>query len=462
MPSRHSSSRRNFLKGAGLAGAASVFSGACSSSDRPRIAKNLIFMVADGMGVGTLSYAHHWQLRHRGRALEWMQLLQRPGVRRAFQETASASSPVTDSAAAGSAWGCGQRVNNRSINFSTDGQALKPIFMYAKEAGKATGLVSTCRITHATPASFVANEPHRNAENQIAEQYLERAIDVCLGGGMRHFKREDVDLLEAYEAKGYKLARTKKELIEFAGQWPLLGLFADSHIPYAIDRANNRDLVETPGLELMFEAALKSLQRCPEGFVLQVEGGRVDHAGHANDPGAILHEQLEFDRCIPIAVEFLKANPDTLIIVTTDHGTGGCQLNGWGDGYADSGPALDRINYFKSSFEAIGKQIEKRGKFDAAYFEQMTGLTVTNAKQKTLNEALAQGVPYISSTIANVFADELINATAIGWTSNNHTSEHVELAALGPGVNRLPIYLKNYELHGFMRQALALDGLSES
>ena len=80
----------------------------------------------------------------------------------------------------------------------------------------------------------------------------------------------------------------------------------------------------------MFKAALASLGGTNEGFFLQVEGGRVDHAGHANDAGAILHEYLEYDDCIPVALEYIKEHPDTLLIVTTDHGTGGCQLDGQG------------------------------------------------------------------------------------------------------------------------------------
>jgi len=163
--------RRQFVKGAGLAGITAALGAQAVSGEsdnaqtRSKSAKNLIFLVVDGMGKGTLSLAHHWSLRNTGKPLNWIKLYQQPDLKWAQQDTASASSPVTDSAAAASAWGCGQRVANGSINTNSEGASLKPLYTLAKAAGKATGLVSTCRITHATPAGFVANVADRNQED---------------------------------------------------------------------------------------------------------------------------------------------------------------------------------------------------------------------------------------------------------------------------------------------------------
>jgi len=461
---QHIPSRRDFLKGAGVVGASTLFAGSgalaapSSASRKAGHAKNLIFLVVDGMGQGTLGLAHHWQLRNRSKPLEWTRFYDRPEVVTALQDTASASSPVTDSAAAGSAWGCGKRVDNRAINFTADGKALDPIYRFAKDAGKATGLVSTCRITHATPASFAANVPHRDSEDDIARQYLEREIDVILGGGQRHFAGEDPSkqLLPEFKKKGYRLAGDLTDLNALKGSAKLLGAFTDSHIPYAIDRENDRDLRHVPGLEAMFEAALQSLSGAENGFVLQVEGGRVDHAGHGNDPVAILHEQLEFDRCIAIAEAFVAKHPDTLLILTTDHGTAGCQLNGLGDGYNDSGPALDRINRFNMSFEAMADQYKALGKFDPDYFEKHTGFRPSVDQIAMIQTALEEGVKYLNNVLTKAFADELFNTTGVGWSSTNHTAEHVELLALGPGADIIPPFLKNYELHGIMREVLGI------
>jgi len=462
--SNHSPSRRKFLKGAGAVGASTLFAGSTAPAQAQNVpssggrARNLIFLVVDGMGHGTLGLAHHWQLRNRSNPLVWTRFYDRPEVVTALQDTASASSPVTDSAAAGSAWGCGRRVDNRSINFTADGQALDPLYRFAKDAGKATGLVSTCRITHATPASFAANVPQRDAEDEIARQYLEREVDVILGGGRRHFAGEDPakQLLPEFKKKGYRLAGDLTDLNAWKGEAKLLGIFSDSHLPYAIDRKNAPELQGVPGLEAMFAAALESLSPADNGFVLQVEGGRVDHAGHGNDPAAILHEQLEFDRCIALAEAFVAKHPDTLLILTTDHGTAGCQLNGIGADYNDSGPALDRINRFTASFEALADHYKALGKFDPAHFEEATGFRPSVEQITVVQTALEEGVKYLNNVLTKAFADELFELTGVGWSSTNHTAEHVELLALGPGAERIPPFLKNYELHGILRDALAL------
>lgn len=357
------SSRRHFLKLSGLAGATSIIPTskldsalkAESTSSRGK-AKNLIFLVVDGLSNGTLGLAHHWKLRNEHSPLNWIKLFDHQRIHRALQDTASANSPVTDSAAAVSAWSCGRRVNNDCINTDTSGRVLKPLYAYAKEAGKATGLVTTCRITHATPAGFVTSVPQRDMEDEILKQYLQSDIDVLLGGGARYFKHKQengsvVDYFSLFKDKGYEVISDSASLAKVSCNLPILGVFSESHIPYAVDRINDPSLRSVPGLANMFKKSLDRLGRNKNGFVLQVEGGRVDHAGHANDPSAILHELLEFDECIPIALEYINSNPDTLLIITTDHGTGGCQLDGSGSNYVGSGPALDRINKLRHSFE---------------------------------------------------------------------------------------------------------------
>ena len=468
-------SRRQFLKGAGLAGAATALTActslakpdASTSVSEPKPAKNLIFLVADGMCNGTLALAHHWSVHNRGEKLHWMQLYGRDGLSRAFMETRSASSPVTDSAAAASSWGSGQRVYNGTINFSTEGKELTPIYTYARAAGKATGLVTTCTVTHATPAGFVANVKNRGQEKDIAEQYLERDIDVILGGGLGQFKYSESEkdgisrpagnLFPDFEAKGYTIARNRGDLTKATGSKKLLGLFSGGHVPYAIDRKNDTALTAIPSLPEMFKAALTSLQRAEKGFVLQVEGGRVDHAGHANDAATILHEQLEFDDCIPIALEFIEKNPDTLLIVTTDHGTGGCQLDGKGSAYVESGPALDAINDITQSLSWLAERFKLSGEFDAALFEKHTGIKPIAEQVERIQDALLDPeMKYLSSFMSGVFANQLWQKTAVGWSSNNHTSECVELLAFGPGSSAIPHYIENYELFGYVTNALGL------
>ncbi len=459
------SSRRQFLKLSGFAGAASLLSGsqvaAASGAKTPGQAKNVIFLVADGLCHGTIGLAHHWKLRNEQTALNWIELFEREGMYRAYQDTASASSPVTDSAAAASSWGSGQRVNNGSINVAPSGKSLKPILSYAKEAGKATGLVTTCRITHATPAGFAANVPQRGMEDKIMQQYLEREIDVLLGGGEQLLKQKQddgsvIDFLPRFQGQGYEVVTNADELAAASGQSPLLGLFSKSHIPYAIDRKHDRSLSHVPGLADMFRAALARLDGMRDGFVLQVEGGRVDHAAHANDPAGILHEFLEFDDCLPIALEYIEAHPDTLLIVTTDHGTGGCQLNGAGKAYAESGPALDRINQFKYSFEWLQQRFKATGQFSPLPIQMAFGITPTDEQGSIIQAALDSEAQYLSGALMAAFGEQLKELTAVGWSSGNHTSECVELFAFGPGSEAVPSFIENYELFGIMSSALGL------
>lgn len=458
--------RRQFLKILGLTSATTIFGGSQAASAATTTtkgpAKNLIFLVVDGMSGGTLGLAHHWSLRNRNTSLHWMQLFDRDDVYRIFQDTASANSPVTDSAAAASAWGSGKRVNNGAINIAPDGTVQKPIMSYAKDVGKATGLVTTCRLTHATPAGFAANVLSRGDEAVIARQYYEREIDLLLGGGARSFvqKQDDgttIDYLERFQKKDYTVVKKRSELMNIKGQsGPLLGVFCPSHIPYAIDRNSVPSLDYLPSLPEMFEVALERLSNSPQGFVLQIEAGRVDHAGHANDPGAILHEYLEFDDCIPIALDYIDQHPETLIVITTDHGTAGCQLNGHGNAYLDSGPALDRINRLQYSFEWLEHNFRKTGRFDPELLTEATGIVPTKEQGAILQAALDGKAKYISGAMSEAFGKQLKEMTAVGWTSHNHTSECVDLFALGPGAENFTTFLNNNEVFGITTGALSL------
>lgn len=458
-------SRRHFIQSAALLGASGL-STQVSATDKsspqkdqsaPK-AKNIIFLVADGMGTGTLSFANHWMRAQHQRELNWMKCLKLPEIHCSIQDTASANSPVTDSAAAASAWGGGKRVNNGTVNISPQGKKNTPILVHAKQAGKATGLVTTCQVTHATPAGFTANAEKRSMQHDIAQQYLERHVDVILGGGREHFSgnKNDKELVEKFRQQGYQIVNSRSELESIQHPGKILGTFSRGHLPFAIDRKNNPKLKEIPGLQQMFKTALQSLSHASNGFVLQVEAGRVDHAGHANDPIAILHEQLEFDSCIPVAIEFIKQHPDTLLIITTDHGTGGCQLNGWGEMYSETMDALQRINGIKTSLSGVASELRRHSTFKPELFKRLTGLTLTAKQQKQLSELITKKPTASTSAIVNQLREIWFESTAVGWTSHNHTSEHVPLMATGPGAAAIPALINNNELFGIMTQALGV------
>jgi alkaline phosphatase len=475
------SSRRHFIKGLaataiGAAAAGPMLSHAAGgdvspvkvAEGGPTKARNLIFMVSDGMNHGTLSAAQHWLKLREGRNSEWMTLYQdRLAVRR-LTDTAAADSLVTDSAAASSAWGIGQRVNLGSVNCLPSGATPMPLAMLAKKAGKKAGMVTTARITHATPAGFAANVPHRDEEDLIAEQYLERGLDVLLGGGGRHFdasrRKDGRDLFGAYRDGGYEVVQSRVAMEALLpSSKPLLGVFSKSHIPYWIDRQHEVGLgLETPSLESMTRLALERLSSHPEGFVLQVEAGRVDHAGHANDPASLLFEQLEFDRCIRLVRDFAQAHPDTVVVVTTDHGTGGFMINGAEDAYHLAGPSLLRLGNCRASLERLGRLLnpEQPQSGLVELIRDNLGVEVGPVALARMLEQMASRPITEAFPLEYVFCDAirpvLHEAFLTGWTSTHHTGDLVELAMWGPGADLLPLFSENWQLHGVLRQVLSI------
>src|SRR5690554_585296 len=287
--------------------------------------KNIIVLISDGMSSGTLSMTDIFLNRKYGKPSNWMSLYHQNKVSRALMDMASANSIVTDSAAASSSWGSGHRVNNGALNIGTNGEEYVPIWQKFKNAGKATGCVTTVAITHATPAGFCVNAKRRNAQDQIAEQYLKIGFDVLMGGGNDFFdasKRKDKkDLYSAYKTKGYQVAKTKSELNSLNNTAPVLGVFADDSLAYAIDRMASEELEkQTPTLAEMSAKAIDVLSQNNNGFVLQIESGKVDWAAHANDLGGLIYEQIAFDQAIKTVMDFAEKDKETLVVITTDHG----------------------------------------------------------------------------------------------------------------------------------------------
>lgn len=472
--------RRKFLKGAagiGLFTATTLSTKAESitiANQAHKGAKNCIFLVVDGMGRGTLSLANDYVKHLTGHELNWLQLLKNQQVASALQNTASESSVVTDSAAASTAWGSGERVPNGHINVRSDGKHLNPLFAIAKDKGKAIGLVTTTRITHATPAGFVACVKERDNEVSIAQQYLKHEVDVLLGGGARNFLGDNGSLLKDFQQGGYAFCKTRDEMMLSKESSKLLGLFSDTHMPYAIDRKHSKNYRQVPKLEEMFRVALSNLSKRESGFCLQVEAGRVDHAGHAQDIASMMEEQLEFDRCIPIAMDFVEKHPDTLLIITTDHGTGGCQLNGFGKGYKGSNGAVEAISKIKASYEFVAEQLHIAKKLDKDLFLSSLGINLKDQDLSIIQSMLDEDYriypfgyrdsgeehfagfkrDYLAANLGSYFKEYFLETMGIGWTSDAHTSELVDLMAYGLGSDSIPQYIENFELNRYLREAL--------
>lgn len=433
-------------------------------------AKNVIFLVSDGMSSGTLALADLLKQSETGEKTHWIKLYESDkDFHRGLMDMASLDSIVTDSAAAASSWGCGYRINNGGVNWGPDDEQYKPINKIFRDAGKATGLVTTTRLTHATPAGFSANVPSRGMEDDIAVQYLEREYDVMLGGGESQFSGEsrddNRDLFSEFRAKGYRIVKTKSELNRAPENGKILGTFYGSHLPYSVDHKTLPELKENvPTLAEMTKAALNRLDNHSNGFILQIEGGRVDHAAHGNCPSGLLYDQIAFDDAIKAVMDYTEGRDDTLVILTTDHGNANPGLGAYGSGYRNSPLMLDTIKDYKHSFEWIHSQLNVS--WDDTSLDD--GITVNRVRELieyasntriTEEEAIMAfqalngdfRAPFRNRQgAAGVFSGILANYNGIYFISTTHTSDYVEIASWGPGSDKIPVFVKNTELFDLM------------
>lgn len=434
-------------------------------TSQSKSAKNIIFMVSDGMSSGTLNMADLLMQRKFGKGSNWINLYRENKVRRALMDTASASSLVTDSAAASSAWGGGVRVPNGRINVGANDERYKPILQKFKEAGKSVGCVTTVPITHATPAGFCTNSKSRNSQPEIAEHYLSLRFDVMLGGGLEHFDgtlREDAkDLIADYRANAFALALSKAELMEIPeGGNPVMGVFHSDGLPYSLDQSQDQKLIEhVPTLAEMTKYAIERMKDNTAGFVMQVEGGKVDWAAHATDAGALLYDQLAFDEAVKVAIDFAEKDGNTLVVITTDHGNANPGLF-YGSKANDN---FDRVINFKQTNEWILKGFDSSTS-DAQIKERIEyaqGYVITDeeaAELKTYFKKIDGDSLYNPYKLPfRPLAQMQTKYTSIGWAGDNHSADFVELAMLGPGSELLPAFVKNTDLHEFMLKVTSLQ-----
>ncbi|KAI8386420.1 PHO8 [Nakaseomyces glabratus] len=308
--------------------------------------KNVIFFVTDGMGPASLSLTRSYRQYVEGLDIDDILELDRHLI--GSSRTRSYNSLVTDSSAGATAFSCGMKTYNSGTGVGPDKTPCGTLLEAAKLKGYLTGLVVTTRLTDATPAAFSSHVDYRFQEDQIAEQQLGnyplgRMVDLMMGGGRTHFypsgtndprygrrglRQDDRNLIEEAIENGWQYAGNRNDFDDLKmGKnvtLPLLGLFADFDIPFEIDRSDK----EYPSLEEQTITALTALndasKHSDKGFFIMIEGSRIDHAGHQNDPAAQVREVMAFDKAFKAALEFAKkSDTETVIISTSDHETGG-------------------------------------------------------------------------------------------------------------------------------------------
>ncbi|MFH1314336.1 MAG: alkaline phosphatase [Candidatus Eisenbacteria bacterium] len=296
-------------------------------------AGSVIFFIGDGMGPQILSIAKIYSERSLGAELNMVNLANTGTA--GYQTTHSADRPVTDSAASGTALATGEKTNNGVVGMSPGGREFQNLLERAVGHGKAVGVVTTTAVTHATPACFLAHVPSRDMQYEIAVQIVEGDAAVVLGGGYRYFlppergKRADGrDLTAEAKRRGFDVAFDSEDLKRSNGE-RLLGLFASDHLPY--ERARRED--EVPSLVDMTGKALGILATDPDGFLLVVEGGRIDHAEHGKNISDAIGDFFAFDAAIGFAMDYQKQDSMLTIVVSADHDCGGPALTASESGY---------------------------------------------------------------------------------------------------------------------------------
>lgn len=498
--------RRHFLRGAsavtaltaGLTGFPAVVRSAESTgTHRPgQKPRHIIHIVSDGMSAGTLTCAEHLSKLVRQRSLAWMQTYSHPGAHAGWMNMRSLNSLVTDSSAASSSWGSGVRIINGVVNQAGDGTPLKTLYELLGQAGWRRGLVTTTEITHATPAGFATSVASRDKATLIAEQYLKREVEVLLGGGQKYFdkdyRKDKRDLRGDFAKAGYATMSTLAELAVAPTSKRWLGLFTRSHLPFTLDHQNDPKARSTvPTLATMTAAALRRLEN-ESHFILQVEGGRVDHGCHNNDAAAALYDQIALDEAIEVCLEFQKRVPDTLIVMTSDHGNGNLGLNGMGDAYGQSTWLFANLKKINRSFPALLRSLKRlpaedepdkekdeeaekakeKAKSEAQKEREKIAAKIKEENVSTpteiiqiVEEATGYKMPYrkaelLRPHLANAaealydmrkadvcaLAEVLANHLGIAFSGNAHTADFVPLLATGPGAEKFGAYVENTDV----------------
>ncbi|HWI13311.1 MAG TPA: alkaline phosphatase [Burkholderiales bacterium] len=420
--------------------------------------RNIIILYADG-AAGTQwelgRYASHHLLNAPFLATD---VVMRDGAL-GVMSTAPANALVTDSAAAATAMSSGHKTDNDMVSVLPDGKRVQTVMEAAKATGKRIGLVSTAPVYDASPAAFSVHANSRRAYQALVDQYVTLEPDVLLGGGREFFvpstqpggRRSDgKDVIALFRAKGYEYVRDVTELRAARGA-RLLGLFAAGDIDYEIDR----DVARQPSIGDMAAAALKALAgRSPQGFVLFVENENTDNSAHRNDIAALIRELFAFDAAVKAALEFQREHPDTLVIVTGDHETGGLSITNAlkdlksvseSNRFYASNADLDSVWRIKLSLDKATKLIGRKPDpetLDRVIAEHFPGFVL----DADLREAILQQRPLernFSYITQAALARMISRKTAIYWGSTGHTTEPVLVGALGPGAERFRGYMDN-------------------
>ncbi len=433
-------------------------------------AKNVILFIGDGMGISTITAARIFDGQSKGMSGEDNKLSFEEFPDLALVKTYNLDAQVADSAGTASAMNTGMKTQIGKINVRPDGQlagcadsaAVPPVLFadLAEKAGMSTGIVSTARLTHATPAAVYGHAQSRGWENDmaisaegkrhgcvdLASQLVAyggtNGLELALGGGRSNFlgtsdggfRGDGKNLTAAWAQKSaahvYVEDAASLRAINSEGQKNVLGLFNKSHMSYEADRDN----VVEPSLTELTEFAIKNLDARGTGYFLMVEAGRIDHAHHGSNAYRALSETQELARAVA-AADKLTDDEDTLILVTADHSH-----------------VFTIAGYPKAGNPILGLVVPPQSK------DGKPSLAGDKLPYTTLGYHNGSHVrDDVEQTPNMVQAKDYKQQSAILRKSETHGGEDVALFAKGPGASQVRGVIDQAEIFGIMRDAVGIE-----
>ncbi|MDX1706417.1 alkaline phosphatase [Pseudidiomarina sp.] len=406
---------------------------------------NIIFMIGDGMGFEYIS-AYRYAMSEPGAGT----LAPTPfddlllGAATTYPDD---DTWVTDSAASATALATGVKSYNGAIGIDANKHPQQNMMERARSQGWYTGAISTVHVNHATPASFFTHHPSRKMYEAIADSLatpLQPGVwrfDVLLGGGYRYFSRDDKNWLPELQQQGMTVI-TEFDQLTTTTTTPVLGLFAAEALPAAID--------DQPRLASMTQTALRLLtakqQQQQQPFALMVEGSQIDWCGHANDIACAVHEMKDFAQALDVVLAYQKEHPNTLIVITADHSTGGLTL-GQGGEYAWYSQKVMGIT---ASLEVMTRELLELPRNQwREYLQPRLNLELT---EEEWHRIAAVEVPAEAKgrdrqkAIRSAIVPIISSHTRTGWTTSGHTAVDVPVMAIGPGSEAFRGYQDNTDI----------------
>jgi alkaline phosphatase len=456
---------RFFLGAAMILIAAIRFSSPSESQTAPvanRAPKYVFFFLADGGGMAQLEITRQYSRHIHNEGLVIVDKIIKEGSV-GVMTTHAADALSTDSAAAATALAGGCKAKVGALGVCADGFPTVSAMELARRRGMRLGLVTNATIYDASPAAFVCHVPNRRDYAAIIDRYLDLEPDVLLGGGKDQFlpkgapgsrRSDERNLIAAFEKKGYRSVANRSDL-EALWRGKVLGLFSLRDMSPELDR----DKAGEPSVYDMTRATIRLLHnKNPRGFFAFIEAESIDTAGHLSDIASVIHDYREFDRAVGLAYEFYRKYPrETLIIVTSDHDTGGVGFT----------LALKDLSSTKSENQLVGTpedfrklqsvriSLQKASQIlgrnptpeavDKLMSEYFRGFTLAPEYKEAIVKQKPVSRTLFTDPTTQALGAMIANNTQIYWQTSTHTNQPVLVAALGAGAERFRGYYDNAE-----------------